>query len=346
MPRTLQLSALVTLVAVLSTSACSKRGSKKVEDTPPERSAQTASNFEGVISKPVEARVDLSDSTLTKVEGPLVDTLLRYLAGNPRWEIREERGLRFAIRKEEVAGSYVTSLNGFYSAFDGEVMHQTRVLISFGKAYEFGDEHGNVTRVRPGQAETEIIIEGDHSGIPGNSSYLIVEGDGVFLEIYDQAPALERSFTQAAFDDVSAELAEVLKHQKEIDTEGVMPVPKRYPLALPREASLTVGDGMQPGIYVVRGAVQTKEPGSAYIKAFSVAKGERLSEERTKLRTLRYLGWSKEGTKYFPYESEVTIYEGDWKSAYEARFELWHQGESGEEVKLAETTRSIHGWQR
>ena len=302
--------------------------------------------YGGELSKPKEAHVDLSDETLTQFDDDLSQILFRYLAGNPRWEIREERGLRYAVRLERVNGDFEPTLNGFYSTYEGGVWRQTRVLISFGRAYGFGAERGNITRTEPGQKDVPLIIEGEHAGSPGNSSYTIIAGRTVFLEIYDQAPELIRTFTQTAFDQVSRELRDVIAHRQSIDKCGILPVPEHYPRPLPEERYLRVTDGMQPGIYLIAAAVSPTEPGYAYIKTFNAKTGERLSEERMTPRSIRYIGWSDDGKTLFPYDSEVTVYEGDWSSTYEARFELWHRSDSGVETKLAECIRMISGWQR
>jgi hypothetical protein len=302
--------------------------------------------YGGKLSRPKEAHVDLSDETLTKFDDDLSHVLFRYLAGNPRWEIRQERGLRYAVRLEGVDGEFETTLNGFYSTYDEGAVRQTRVLISFGRAYGFGRERGNITRTEPGQKDVSLIIEGEHAGTPGNSSYTIIDGGKVFLEIYDQAPELTRTFTQTAFNEVSAELHDVIAHRESIEKGGVLPVLNHYPKPLPKNRYFEVKDGMQPGIYMISAAVNPTEPGFAYIKAFNAKSGERLSEGRMTPRSVRYLGWSDHGKTLFPYGSEVTVYEGDWSSTYKARFELWHRPNKGAEKKLAEKTRMINGWQR
>ena len=192
--------------------------------------------YGGKISQPKEAHVDLSDQTLTSFDAKLSNTLFRYLAGNPRWEIREERGLRYAVRLEHVDGKFETTLNGFYSTDTAKGYRQTRVLISFGKAYGFGYEYGNVTKTKPGLNDVSLIIEGDHSGTPENSSYLIIDGGLVFLEIYDQAPGLTRDFTQKTFNEVNAELKDVIKHRKSIENTGILPTLEHYPKPLPEKA--------------------------------------------------------------------------------------------------------------
>ena len=302
--------------------------------------------YGGKLSEPDNAHIKLSDETLSLFDDELSPILFRYLAGNPRWEIREERGLRYAVRLERVDGEFETTLNGFYSTYEDGVVHQTRVLISFGREYGFGRARGNITRAKPGDKDVPVIIEGSHAGTPGNSSYTIIAGGGLFLEIYDQAPELHRTFTQQAYEDISAELKDVITHRSAIEKNGILPVPQRYPKPLPKISSFEIRDGMQPGIYLVSAAVGPTEPGFAYVKAFSVKTGEQLSEERMTPSSVRYLGWSQDGQTLFSYGSEVTVYEGDWSSTYEARFELWHRSDSGTERKLAEKNRVINGWER
>lgn len=303
-------------------------------------------SYGGKLSKPEEARINLFDDTLRRFDDELIPILFRYLAGNPRWEIREERGLRYAVRLERVNGEFETTLNGFYSTYEDGPVHQTRVLISFGREYGFGRERGNITRAKPGEKCVPVTIEGEHAGTPGFSSYTIVAGSGIFLEVYDQAPELSRSFTQKAYEDVSSELRDVLAHRDAIGKNGILPVPDRYPQPLPSKSSFEIKDGMQPGIYLVSAAVAPDAPGFAFVKAFNVKTGERLSEERMTSYSTRYLGWSQDGKTLFPYNSEVTVYEGDWSSTYEARFELWHRSNSGSEKKLGEKIRMINGWER
>lgn len=302
--------------------------------------------YGGKLSEPEEAHIDLSDETLSKFNDELSLILFRYLAGNPRWEIREERGLRYAVRLKQVNGKFKTTLNGYYSTHKDGAVHQTRVLISFGREYRFGRDRGNITRTKTGEKDVPVIIEGEHAGTPGNSSYTIIAGDTIFLEIYDQAPKIARVFTQQVYKDVSSELKDVIEHRALIENSGILPVPERYPEPLPQKREFIIKDGMQPGIYLVTAAVGPSEPGSAFVKAFNVKTGAQLSQERMTPRSTRYLGWSEGGKTLFSYGSDVTVYEGDWSSTYEARFELWHRSNDGIEQKLVEKTRMINGWQQ
>lgn len=308
--------------------------------------AKANDRFNGELSQPEAAHLDLSDDTLSRFNEETLPILLRYLAGNPRWEIREERGLTYAVRLKEVDGEFKTTLNGFYSERINRETHQTRILIAFEDEHGFGREHGNVTRAEPGPNDVPITIEGDHAGTPGNSSYLIVQGNGLTIEIYDQCPEPERTFTQSAYNEVSEELAAVLEHADSIARTGVLPVTDYYPLPLPTEETFDVEDGMQPGIYRVHAAVNTTAPGVTYLKVFDTTTGARLSEQRLTPRSSRRIGWTSEEGVFFAYQSQVTVYEGDWDHQYEARFELWLREEDGTETKLDETTRMINGWQR
>lgn len=304
------------------------------------------SNYGGPLSQPEEAHIDIPDEPLVRFDADTRSILFRYLAGNPRWEIRQERGIKYAVRRERVDGEYQTTLNGFYSNYEGDSVRQTRVLIAFEKSYGFGRDRGNITRAKAGSDNVDVIVEGSHSGTPGNSSYVIIEGDRVFLEIYDQAPEIARQFTRKAMADVFAELSDVLKHQDEIKTTGVMPIASHYPTTHPDAGHFTVSDGMQPGIYLLNAAVNPDMPGHVYVRVYDTKSGQRLSEARLTPRSTRHVGWSDSGQTFFPYNAEVTVYEGDWSNEYEARFELWHKPQQGDESKVAETTRMINGWER
>lgn len=308
--------------------------------------AKANDRFNGELTQPDAAQVDLSDETLSCFDEDTLPILIRYLAGNPRWEIREERGLTYAVRLKEVDGDFKTTRNGFYSERINNSTHQTRILIAFDDEHGFGREHGNVTRAEPGTKNVPVTIESDHAGTPGNSSYLIVQGHGLTIEIYDQCPQIERTFTQSALNEVSEEFAAVLDHTDDIAETGVLPDERFYPLPLPTEEAFVVADGMQPGIYQISAAVNTRTPGVTYLKVYNTETGARLSEQRLAPRSSRRIGWTSEEDVFFSYQSQVTVYEGDWDNQYEARFELWLQAEDGTEIKLAETTRLINGWQR
>ncbi len=78
---------------------------------------------------------------------------------------------------------------------------------------------------------------------------------------------------------------------------------------------------------------------------FRTSSGKQLTTRPEQSR--RYVGWSGDGGKCFPYNAEVMLTDGSfWGSGYEARFELWHTSPDGTQTKLAEKTRSVSDWQR
>ena len=218
------------------------------------------------------------------------------------------------------------------------------MLISFEDPHGFGRDRNNITRTQPGSDDVAVIVEGPHSGTPGNSSYLIIDGDRIYLEIYDQAPEVTRHFTQKAVAEIFAELTDVLKHLDEISTTGVMPIETYYPSMRPNAPYFNVSDASQPGTYVLDAAVNPTTPGYVYVRVYNTKTGQRFSEQHL---WSRHVGWSDFGQTFFSYHKFVGMSsEEDWGDEYEARFELWYQPEQGNEFKMAETTRVVNRWER
>ena len=302
--------------------------------------------YKGELTKPKEAKVLIQDLCIDEFNDRETAILKRYLSGNSKWEIRQEKGKTYAIRKEMVNGEYKTSLNGFYSDFqNASGDYQTRVIISFRKYYGFGNDESIITFTDKKNGEVAMTIEGEHSGSPGNSSYLIINGKSINIEIYEQAEDKKRKFTENTIRELNKELSDVLKYKEEINKVGVMPV-ETYYTAWPNETYFDILDGSQPGIYIIRSGMKINKEGIVYLRIYNNKTKERLSEERVTLRSIREVGWSTTGERIFPYESEVTVYEGDWKNQYEARFEIWFKDKNGKEKKLAEKKRMINGWER
>ena len=303
-------------------------------------------DYEGKIAYPVESHIDLSDETINLYNKENIETLFRYVSGNPRWEVGEERGLRYAFGMKTIDHNIIPNMNGFYSTHDNNQIRQTRILLAFGTPYGFGTDRGNITRVTPGSNNVPLIVESTHSGSPGYSSYVIIGSGGLFLEIFEQTPELKRTFTQEAYNEVSAELLDVLKYKDAINSTGILPIDNRYPKPLPSGKAFNIDDGIQPGIYLVSAAINPTSSGYAFIRAFNSRSGDPLSIDELTRTSKRFVGWSQDGKTFFYYQSEITIYEGDWSSKYEARFEIWYHSDLGIERKFAETTRLINGWQR
>ncbi|WP_445722691.1 hypothetical protein [Flavobacterium sp.] len=307
---------------------------------------QTNKGYRGELSQPSDAIININNSVFNNLNETDIEIIKRYIAGNSRWEIRKEGDKTYAIRKEKKDGVYTTTLNGYYSNFESaSKIYQTRVIISFGKYYGHGNDESHITFSSTKDSEIKLKIEGEHSGTPGNSSYLIIKGEDINVEIYEQAKEINRAFTIQTIEELNTEFSEVLKHREEINKNGVMPMIDYYPNTYESEF-FNINDGMQPGIYVVQAGLIIEKEGVVFVKAFETKNNSQLSEDRMTSRTEREIGWSENGQNVFPYETELTVYEGDWDNEYSARFEIWFRDQHGNESKIAEKTRQIYGWQR
>lgn len=303
-------------------------------------------SYNGKLSQPKDATILLQNLCFDQFTTDKAMLLKRYFSGNPRWEVLQERDKIYAIRKEKQEGKYLTSLNGFYSNFEDTVgAFQTRVIVSFGKYYGFGNDESGITFTDSQDKTVGVTIEGEHSGTPGNSSYLIIKSKNINIEIFEEAKNIKRNFTQETITALNKELSDVLKYEKELTDNGIIPVLDYYPLKLD-SSYFHILDGMQPGIYVIQATVKTDRQGIVYTKVFDIKTNQQLSADRITPRTTREIGWSKNGQTLFQYESELTVYEGDWDHQYKARFEIWFKDNNGQEKKLAEQIRLINGWER
>jgi hypothetical protein len=297
-----------------------------------------------VLSK--NADIVLLNLCIDKFTSDKIIALKRYLGGNPRWEVLNEHGKLYAIRKEKQDGKYLTSLNGYYLNFEDSLGdYESRVIISFGQYYGFGNDESGITFTDSKDKQLSMIIEGKHDGSPGNTSYLIIKSANMNIEIYEQAKNERRNFTQRTIGELNDELSDVLKYEKEINENGIIPISTYYPFKVD-SLYFDILDGMQPGIYVVQAGISVDKNGIVYTKAFNSNTNERLSADRITPRTTRRVGWSKSGRIIFHYESELTVYEGDLDHQYNARFEIWFKDEKGKEKKLLEKSKQISGWER
>lgn len=301
----------------------------------------------GKISQPPESVIEIKDDYILTLNIEDVDLIQKYLSGNSRWEVRKNKMGFYAIRREMVDGNYKTTINGFYSNHIKDGLTQTRVIISFGKPYGFGSDRGNITKVTVKKnLKIKTIIEEPHSGTPGYSSYVILIGNGINLEVYDQSPEMSRDFTGLAFDSINHEIKTALQYRDDIRKSGRIPLPELYQDKVVSNEILAVNDGMQPGIFLVEAWVNPFESGELYLKVFNTSTGKRLSEDKITSNSTRLVSWNDDPKTLFPYNSVITVYEGDWDHEYEADFELWHTNSKGKEKKLLEITRIINGWQR
>ena len=302
------------------------------------------SDHKGKLSRPSKASLKIEDEYITTLDGDAAALLQRYFTGNSRWDIRRGREQIYAIRREKIGDTYRSTLNGFYVSYKKREMVQTRVIVSFGKSYGLGRQRRNITEVKAQNGlKVKTIIEGSHGGSPGYTSYLIVVGNGVNIEVYEQAPEIKRVFTTSALISVFEEIRQVLEYKAAIATVGKVPIPELYPRKQPQEPIFQVKESKTPGLFDLKAWANPQDSGELYIKAFDTSTNERLSSENMRLRSLRLAAWSDDPGVLFFYDAEISVYEGDAVHEYEARFELWHRNPEGEEKKVLETLEIIKG---
>ena len=244
-----------------------------------------------------------------------------------------------ATRRLRVRGVWNHSLHGYYSGYSRQVSpgedfeaqrksayYQTRTTIGFPYS-PFGRKKG---AEHPATGVVKAELKTGNLGSFGSSMRF---GDKDFcVEVFEESTARERRLTKAVLAFLKGEFAG---------------------LKLPEDAvkrgadEFILRNGMQPGIYNLTLRLNPGEPGVAYLKAFEVTKGTRLSESRLHDRSNERIGWSKNPDEKFLYENEFTIYEGDWGKPYAARIEVWFRPDSGKpERKLIERVCKVEGWQR
>jgi hypothetical protein len=287
-----------------------------------------------VAAKP-SPEVEVGLTALSRFAGPAKQQLLSHLARTGVWHVATENGKPYAYRRfAEQGRTPRSSLNGYYGA--GRC--QLRVVIGLdGPALAAPwFRHDVATTVRAGAGAFAPRQKQKDYGTVGPQSYLVVESEGPAVEIFEDSPSEDRELTRFALGLVERELARAVAGPADA---GPLPAVNSPSIALTR--------GMQGGIYLVAAHVNPGEPGTAYLKAFEAVRNIELSKDPLMQRSSVVMGWSTDPGELFTYESEITIYEGDWGVYYPARFELWFTPDSGgpERVLIQDVFR-IEGWQR
>ena len=326
----------------------------------------TAESYSGTLLKPAEAVVDLSHPALNQIDEENKAALLRYFASTPRWEVGlDKNNAPFAVKREKnYKGGYFSALNGYYTKHDlseplsNDDYFQTRALISFDNIYGYGNKKDLITHSAVGDNPVLLTVETPYSGTPGYSSYLVAKANSVNMEIYEQSSSVERKLTAKIYNEISEEIAEVIKNIEQIKKTGLLPETSPHYSAPAINSFLNVytswrtkeedlkSDFLQYGIYTLSGALCPKASGQVYAKAVNLNDNSFLSEITVRNSSRRIIGWSEEGKACFPYESEIIIGEGGWNTRHHVRIELWHIADSDKsETKLAEITKTVAGYQ-
>jgi hypothetical protein len=291
-----------------------------------------------------EASVTIDSLVIDQFNSSNIDILKRYFIGNGRWEFRQKAERVYAIRKEKKDGVFPTESLGYYSHnVDSSGIYKTRVIVSFDR-YSGSDVSNDITTfatLKDKHINTAPLM--DYSG-RGMASYLVIKGKSINIEIWEEANVCERIFTNRAIKELNEELLGILKHQSEIKLTGTMSLSEFYPPKID-STFFNIIDGEMQGIYIVQAGLRTNCEGEVYIKAFDTKYNNRLSETELIKKTTTPIGWSNDGKTVFPYEREFMLFEGNGADDYQARFEIWFRDKFGSEKKLAETTKSVYGWE-
>ena len=303
------------------------------------------------VTSPADAIVDVSMPTLASLSKEDRAKVELALAAHPHWDLRQMQGrdgaCSVAVRMEpDLEGRYQPSLNGYYSDFGAENVVQTRVLLTMDCVHGYGRPRGVMVQTTPESGPTQLNLENDESQ-PGQSSCLRVESaSGLSLEVMEQSKQDKRTYTQAAMAEIELTLQQALAGTLEISSKA-------------GSAELVVAEGMQPGIYQLRGWVNPGAPGHVYAKVRYAGpahgetpptevqgkEGELLSADRVEPRSLRTVAFGDDPALQYPYRSEVTVYEGDWGAPYTVSMELWFRPEGGgAERMLVSQDSVIEGW--
>jgi hypothetical protein len=305
------------------------------------------------VTSPVDAIVDVSMPTLQFLNAEDRAKVELALAAHPHWDLRELHGqdaCSVAVRMEpDSEGRYQPSLNGFYSDFYGDHdVVQTRVLLTMDCMHGYGRPRGVAVETHAEAGATQLNLENDESQ-PGKSSYLVIQSpSGLNLEVMEQSQVDLRTYTQTAMGEIEDTLQQALAGTLEI-------------LSKAGAAELVVAEGMQPGIYQLRGWVNPGVSGLVYAKVRYAGpahgetpptdvqgkEGELLSADRVEPKSIRTVAFGADPDVQYPYRSEVTVYEGDWGAPYTVSMELWlRPQDGGAERMLVSQETVIEGWMR
>ncbi|MFH1023062.1 MAG: hypothetical protein V1809_06705 [Planctomycetota bacterium] len=328
-------------------------------------------------------RIDLSSAEiLNTFDGKRTALLEKYLCASAQWKVSDDHGYRdITMRQKTGQGWEVPFGSTFEAARDTKVTLNRRGSPSWGPldyytiSISLNDEPfgrpptplgllaAGVLSMFMKKDELEQFTTDIHTeGIPGSKgvdvrlvelhkkthpgvfdSYLLLKGKGIKMGILEQSPHPERPYTKMILESVCRDFGKLKDLKPDSPVDAVLPEGSSINRASP---NLEIRDGFQKGIYLATGYANPGKKGLIYIRAFDKKSGGRLSGWQTQEIT-EYAGWSENQNTQYYFHFEFTIYEGDWDHTYPARFELRFKPSDGTpEQKLAETERSIHGWER
>lgn len=269
----------------------------------------------------------------------LRQALLRHLSASAKWRVTKEgTGI---VARQDAPRSY--SLRPQPRLQWGE---QFNVILRFAgtdsdETTVHADRH---SEARAGAAEVNVRLNPRPDGSKTYGSVLVIKSKPLTLQIVEWNQGRDRTLTREALKALADELIAVADNAESVSREGY--VQSQLPEVSLRESAdeppMEIGEGIQDGIFMIRGYINPGEFGYTTIRAFDADTGTGIEASRNENETLEYVGWSSSPRKRFFFESEFTVFGGGIEKRI--RFELWFHGR--QERKLLETTRTVKTWRR
>jgi hypothetical protein len=258
---------------------------------------------------PIPAVFATIDCSKTKVLADIAsdrilrDRLLRQLAASSAWHVGQERGLIVATR--------IDAQEGETAETDSNFGIQMRLFLG---GYRLAGDIEQVGLGKAGVTEVKLPIFPDKYLAGSDSRLEVVAGEGeafVGIEIFELSKDEQRKLTREALSRVVGELETFKQKSAEVEENGFIQAltPVGSVVNMEGPGSLKVEDGMQKGIYEVSGYLNPGEPGYITIEVIYNKTGIPIAHEIMAIRTMQYVGWSKDPRQKFAFKTEVTLNE-------------------------------------
>ena len=329
-------------------------GFEAAEDALPEDAYGAA--IVTAVDDPLEShgRVTCDLTSLERLKVEREDLLMRYLAAHPGWHVAPEFPVSYypgrwddraycAMRRFKRGGRWLSADSDRYSG-------RCRIddfYHSYGYCVRSGIIIGGTIEsdVQCRSGETAAVrMEADSCSV-GESCALLAQGKGLSLYVEEEAEGYTAPRTlQKAFDLTEGEFARLAAAKDWQEALPLLP-PDAVRHGEPTIELFTSGDSTLFGIsYNYLARVNPGERGEVYLKVFEVTREQRLSAERVSVCTREAVGWSDDPQETFTCSSWFVLYEGDGKTPYLARLELWFvPANGGMERKLIERQFKVTG---
>jgi len=261
------------------------------------------------------------------------EKLLWYFSANNNWKVTIENGAIIAIARPSNPIWETVKLDEFEQLqITVQMTPMTKGKLHF-RAMSFIDYTQNI-------ATYPIVVFKDTDGRTFIST-IICKVNTLFIQIIETSFSSERKYTSSIIDSIVKEIANVLKDSNnQGDYYSINLLPKNsYILSQKNSLEIEKTKGYE---YKIFGYVNTGQAGYIYINTINTQTGAILQAEKNKIRTLEYVGWSKDMGRKFYFESEIAI-DGD-KSTLPIKFQVIFYPLNGEVI--LEKTLDIKTWMK